>query len=109
MVSGAGGFIGSIVGGALMGGIGPAIGAALPSIADNAKVLVERLVPDANAREAAQAEVDAALAAMEVAKAQSRSIWPKRRAMTGSRLAGARPSAGSAPPASATSSCSRRS
>ena len=80
MASGAGGFIGSIVGGALTGGIGPAIGAALPSIADTAKVLVERLVPDPNARAAAQAEVEAALAArdvaainatMEVAKAQS--------------------------------------
>lgn len=80
MAGGAGSFIGGIIGSAVTGGIGPAIGAALPSITDTARILVERLVPDPNARAAAQAEVEAALAArdvaainatMEVAKAQS--------------------------------------
>ncbi|MBP1179956.1 3TM-type holin [Methylobacterium sp. PvR107] len=80
MASGIGGAIGSIIGGALTGGIGPAIGAALPTIADTAKVLVDRLVPDPNAKAAAQAEIEQALtlretalvnATMEIAKAQS--------------------------------------
>jgi len=80
MAAGVGGVIGSIIGGAMTGGIGPVIGAALPSIADTAKVLVDRLVPDPNAKAAAQAEIEQALAArevaivnatMEIAKAQS--------------------------------------
>jgi hypothetical protein len=80
MATGAGGFIGNILGGALTGGIGPAISAVLPSVADTAKILVDRLVPDPNAKAAAQAELEQALAArdvaainaaMEVAKAQS--------------------------------------
>ena len=66
-----GGAIGSIIGGALTGGIGPAIGAALPTVADVAKVLVERLVPDPNARAAAQADIEQALAAREVALIQA--------------------------------------
>ena len=67
MAGGIGGAIGSIIGGALTGGIGPAIGAALPSIADTAKVLVDRLVPDPNAKAQAQADIEQALAAREVA------------------------------------------
>lgn len=76
----AGGVIGTILGGALTGGIGPAIGAALPSVADTAKILVDRLVPDPNAKATAQAEIEQALASrdmaainatMEVAKAQT--------------------------------------
>jgi hypothetical protein len=63
----AAGIIGTILGGALTGGVGPAIGAALPTIADTAKVLVDRLVPDPNAKAAAQAEVEKALAAREIA------------------------------------------
>lgn len=67
----AGGIIGSILGGALTGGAGPAIGAgigaALPSVAEVAKTLVERLVPDPAEKVKAQAEVEAALAAREVA------------------------------------------
>ena len=63
----AGGIIGTILGGALTGGIGPAIGAALPSITDTAKILVDRLVPDPNAKAAAQAELEQALAARDVA------------------------------------------
>lgn len=65
MASGIGGAIGSMIGGVITGGVGPAIGAALPSIADTAKVLVERLVPDPKA--GAQAEIEQALAAREVA------------------------------------------
>jgi len=80
MASSPGGFIGNILGGALTGGIGPAIGAVLPSVADTAKILVDRLVPDPNAKAAAQAELEQAFAArdvaainatMEVAKAQT--------------------------------------
>ncbi|MDE4913460.1 3TM-type holin [Methylobacterium sp. 092160098-2] len=67
MASGAGNFIGSIIGGAVTGGIGPAISAAMPSIADTAKILVDRLVPDPNAKAEAQAQVEQALAAREVA------------------------------------------
>ncbi|WP_238258339.1 hypothetical protein, partial [Methylobacterium gnaphalii] len=67
MASGAGGFIGSILGGAMTGGIGPAIGAVLPSVADTAKILVDRLVPDPAAKAAAQAELEQALAARDVA------------------------------------------
>lgn len=67
MASGIGGAIDSMIGGVITGGVGPAIGAALPSIADTAKVLVERLVPDPNAKAGAQAEIEQALAAREVA------------------------------------------
>ncbi len=56
----AGGIIGSIVGGVLTGGVGPAIGAgvgaALPTVAEIAKSLVDRFVPDPAQR--AQAEID---------------------------------------------------
>lgn len=63
----AGGIIGTILGGALTGGIGPGIGAALPTIADVAKVLVDRLVPDPAEKAKAQADIEQALAAREVA------------------------------------------
>lgn len=67
----AGGIIGSVLGGVLTGGAGPAIGAgigaALPSVAEVAKVLVDRLVPDPAEKDRAQVEVEAALAAREVA------------------------------------------
>jgi len=63
----AAGILGTILGGVVTGGIGPAIGAALPTVADTAKVLVDRLVPDPNAKAAAQAEVEKALAAREIA------------------------------------------
>lgn len=67
----AGGIIGSILGGVVTGGAGPAIGAgigaALPSVAEVAKVLVDRLVPDPQAKDKAQAEIEAALSAREVA------------------------------------------
>ena len=70
----AGGIIGSIVGGVLTGGAGPAIGAglgaAIPSIADAAKVLVDRLVPDPQKRAEAQAAIEQALTARETAIVQ---------------------------------------
>ena len=63
----AAGILGTILGGVVTGGIGPAIGAALPTVADTAKVLVDRLVPDPAAKAAAQADVEKALAAREIA------------------------------------------
>lgn len=67
MASGIGGAIGSMMGGVITGGLGPALGAALPSITDTAKILVDRLIPDPNAEAEAQAAVEQALAAREVA------------------------------------------
>lgn len=67
----AGGIIGSIIGGVLTGGAGPAlgagIGAAIPSIAEIAKVIVDRTIPDPNAKAEAQAEIEQALTARETA------------------------------------------
>jgi NAD(P)-dependent dehydrogenase (short-subunit alcohol dehydrogenase family) len=71
MTGGIGGIVGSILGGVVTGGAGPAIGAgigaALPSVADVAKVLVDRLVPDPQAKEQAQVEIEQALASREIA------------------------------------------
>lgn len=71
----AGSIFGSIVGGVLTGGAGPAIGqgigAALPSVADIAKVVVDRLVPDPAAREAAARDIEAVISTREVAVIQA--------------------------------------
>lgn len=69
MAGGIGGFIGSIAGGILTGGAGPAIGEgigkAIPQVGEVAKVIVDRLVPDPTKQAAAQAEIEAALTARE--------------------------------------------
>lgn len=69
----AGGIIGSIIGGALTGGAGPAIGtgigAALPTVAEIAKAIVDRTIPDPAQKEAAQRDIEVALAGREAAVA----------------------------------------
>lgn len=71
----AGGIIGSIVGGVLTGGAGPAIGEGigrtLPTVADIAKVVVDRLVPDPTARAAAAKEIEDAISAREAVVVQA--------------------------------------
>ncbi|MFY9293382.1 MAG: 3TM-type holin [Methylorubrum rhodinum] len=71
----AGGIIGSIVGGVLTGGAGPAIGEGigrtLPTVADIAKVVVDRLVPDPAARAAAAKEIEDAISAREAVVVQA--------------------------------------
>lgn len=67
----AGGIIGSVIGGVLTGGIGPAIGAVLPDVTATAKILVDRLVPDPAAREAAQKDLEQVISARETALLQA--------------------------------------
>ncbi len=88
----AGGIIGSIIRRRLTGGAGPAlgagIGAAIPSIAEIAKVIVDRTIPDPQKKAEAQAEIEQALTARETARRQ-----PSRR-KTSSRTPQPRRSAG---------------
>ncbi|MCB4803500.1 hypothetical protein QO001_000845 [Methylobacterium brachiatum] len=69
----ASGIIGTILGGVLTGGAGPAlgagIGAAIPSIAEIARVIVDRTIPDPQKKAEAQAEIEQALATREAAVA----------------------------------------
>lgn len=71
----AGGIIGSILGGVLTGGAGPAIGAgigaAIPSVAEIARTITERLIPDPAKRAEAEAAIQTALAAREAAVMQA--------------------------------------
>jgi lipopolysaccharide export LptBFGC system permease protein LptF len=67
----AGGILGSVIGGVLTGGIGPAIGAVLPDVTATAKILVDRLVPDPAAREAAQKDLEQVISAREAAILQT--------------------------------------
>lgn len=71
----AGGFLGSILGGVVTGGAGPAIGAgigsAIPTVAEIAKTITERLVPDPIKRAEAEAAIANALAAREAAMLQA--------------------------------------
>lgn len=71
----AGGIIGSILGGVLTGGAGPAIGAgigaAIPSVAEIARTITERLIPDPAKRAEAEAAIAAALANRDAAMLQA--------------------------------------
>lgn len=71
----AGGVIGSVIGGIFTGGAGPAIGAgigaAIPSVAEIARTITERLIPDPAKRAEAEAAIAAALASRDAAMIQA--------------------------------------